>query len=1587
MAISSYIFSKPKFQNWAVDKISSRLSERLGTNISIDSVSLDIYRGVKIWDVAVLEENGDTLMIGSQLSSSLTNNLYSLINNKLYLNDIYLKDIFINVDTKSNAEYSNWQKLFKSSKNAVESGTPKDDPSTFFLQLNSIELENVRYRNKTSSLEQSISLEYGKILIDSLNLDSLFFHTKSVELRNPTLELITGNQEKTQSESKSENAEIKENLSKGLDKKIALIFPKVIIDKLNIIDGQVWTKNISSLTRKRELDLNNLRIDNLNLDVEKINFSGIQNLSFILNNLSGVLDEKIDLKNVSSSSFALSEKEIDIADFYLLTENSSIKSKNQIKFRSLEDFKTFEDKVLLDIQFEKSILNVEELSYLVPGMSSSGLINKNLGEYIYIDGQVKGRVNNFFTKDLTLRISDKVLFNGKVRIRNITEPVKSTFSIEVDRMQSSMSSLAQIIPNFRPPENFYKLGKIDFNGRFDGLIYNLVAYGNLKTDLGKVDLDMQLDLEDGKNKAKYSGEINLQKFDLARWSGNSEFEKLTLKAAVRNGSGLVFNTANADLEASVQDFSFRGYQYNDLILNGKLEKNQFDGKFTLKDPSADLDFDGNFLLIDNKIVGDFTTNINNLDLWKLNLSKDTISLSGDMDVSIEGSNIDDFIGQAFFKDLIINRSDKQSIFRELEIRSEPIANSGRDLIIDSESFHTGLYGQFNLASLGNDVQALVYNKYPDWAEYLGLKDAQIQNTQKFKVDIEIIDGDPLLNFFETQDLSIDNLVLNGNVDAINASIDLSSTADTISFNKFKVFGFNSLLNSKLNEFNFTTDTQDLLINDNVHHGVDLDATMKDDIITVAFDSGDLLDTIGRIKTLIKAFPQGEEIIVKMEEDDWNMLGTSWAFNPRNSIKLGKRKIDISDFALTDGKRRIELKSRNSEDLIFHLADVDISLINPLVDNPKFTFFGESFINFQILKIFDQPTIQGSFVIPELIFNDEAYGALNLLVENMSDNKTKIDLNLIRSEDDQMIVFDGFVNNNDQSIDGLLTADNFKLSFFEHLILEGISETEGHFDLNCQLKGTLQEPRLLGRAIMHKGAVRVDYLGNKIFFDQQEVRINEKVIDVTGSIIKDKLGNEAVLTGGLYHTYLTDAIMGLNISSDRFLLLDTDKKDNPSYYGTGIGNASVDFSGPFELAQINITATTGFGSNLSIPVQATVENYDESFIRFVESGTLLEVQNELEEDNSILEGVNIEMNLTITPEAMINIIFDEQLNDVIKGRGTSNLRINIERTGAFDIFGQYVVEEGDYLFTAMGLLAKPFQVQRGGTITWTGDPLNAALDFKAVYSGLRTGVDVFLAEYLTTGLEDIQKEANRKTDVSLLLDIGGSLYSPDINFDIAFPELQGELKSYADSKMRTLRSNPTDLNDQVAGLLIFGSFLPSDNPLNSITQNNLIQTGYNTLSEFATNQLSFLLSGLVEEALIDNGLISGLDFQIGFSKNNDYTVTNATVLPDEVEVIIKPRFKNDRWSADLGTNYVRQDDFLGNDNYAYYDFGLEYSLTQDGRLKLKFFSKNDIDFAEQVRENQFGAGIRYRKEFGTLAEFKDVLKKQIETDLNLKGNNN
>ena len=62
-------------------------------------------------------------------------------------------------------------------------------------------------------------------------------------------------------------------------------------------------------------------------------------------------------------------------------------------------------------------------------------------------------------------------------------------------------------------------------------------------------------------------------------------------------------------------------------------------------------------------------------------------------------------------------------------------------------------------------------------------------------------------------------------------------------------------------------------------------------------------------------------------------------------------------------------------------------------------------------------------------------------------------------------------------------------------------------------------------------------------------------------------------------------------------------------------------------------------------------------------------------------MDLNMNLEVTPDAEVQIIFDSKVGDVMKGHGSSeNLNVTLNKKGDFGISGDYVIEDGDYTFT-------------------------------------------------------------------------------------------------------------------------------------------------------------------------------------------------------------------------------------------------------------------------------------------------------------------
>ena len=142
----------------------------------------------------------------------------------------------------------------------------------------------------------------------------------------------------------------------------------------------------------------------------------------------------------------------------------------------------------------------------------------------------------------------------------------------------------------------------------------------------------------------------------------------------------------------------------------------------------------------------------------------------------------------------------------------------------------------------------------------------------------------------------------------------------------------------------------------------------------------------------------------------------------------------------------------------------------------------------------------------------------------------------------------------------------------------------------------------------------------------------------------------------------------------------------------------------------------------MPLSSKSDISSADFVVFEQPGVELDTTNYLLRKKMAFErrsrrsttssGSNMSINieLTATPTTEVQLVIDPTVGDIIRGRGNGTLNMRIEPSAnIFDMYGDYTITEGSYLFTLQNIINKRFVINSGSTIQWTGDPLDARLN--------------------------------------------------------------------------------------------------------------------------------------------------------------------------------------------------------------------------------------------------------------------------------------
>lgn len=1625
------------------------LSKAWDTTVSIDRVEIWHLTNFRFHNFFIQDHHQDTL-IHAQYAEAQQYNIFSLFKKEIDIGKVIVKDAVFKVQRRPEAEFFNIHFLIA----FFESGnTQGPRPKKFKLNFGGAELVNARVHLADTAIGTAALITCDTGYVHKHHLEGVDMIGKKVwadiahlSHANITVRLF-------------DKVPIPNVDSSFWEEPVDSTIPywdvgceKFLLNDVNfrLINERTGVQVDTSLP----LDFANINFQNINLDVDTFRLHQ-EVFTGQVRKLHGLNHGGFELKHLSGDAL-ISPTKIAVTNFDLQTNHSQLGHAITLKYSRYRDFYEFPDKVKILGTFDSTTqVTFRDIAAFAPIIRENTFIESNLDHAIALQGKFRGTVNNFRAKNVDIKVLNSHII-GNISMNDVTIPGAAFMDLKLKKVYTDYTDLKKIIPFVQLPPNLKTLGNMNFKGSYTGFFQDFVAYGQLSTQLGQINSDLQLNLRQGKSKAAYKGGFRLSNFDVGTFIGNKDAGRITLSSKVK-GTGLTLETLDAALQnAKVDSFTFKEYKYEDIAIDGRFKQKKFDGDIMSKDDNMDVFIRGIMDLNGSLPRVDILGNVKNIDFKKLNLSQEAIGLHLDtFDINVTGNTIDNFTGVLSIRGIKGHREAIHSELESINIKARNIPSDSTYALVDGDSvlkvqnirsinlksdiIDVNVYGQYNVVTLMHSIKNFIKVNHPNLYRELyrtstaiplveqeddrPLETAVLEAEQKGIDTIPHQDFNIVINIPKhTKNItqlinknfkSLERIFLTGEYDGSAGYMELDGEIGSVHIGDVKIDNIDISRGKAVGPtFDIKAAVQTLFIKDNPfipNINITLDA-IGDSVLFKA--NADAVGEFAKMLSINGKLEIKENLLIlKLDTSQLSILNEKWTINDQNHVKIGDKILDIENVVLSSSNKQVALSSiNNNKGAKVTVKNMNLGwlygLMKPL---PKIEidgiFSGEASMN----NVFTQEGIDADVLIDTLIINDDYWGSNSRLVAHADQLKSTFDGLFTHSSNfvDSLYLTAEFTPafaTKDKAKKNFLdihaTADGAKVKILEYFLKEQISETEGNAFAKARIFGNIEGKKtkmnIEGDGLVTGVKTKVNFLQTKYILSDGKIKMDNKgfhidpQIQLTGGkeyaeggvavVEESEPLDTAYIGGSLVHDHLKNFGLDIIAVLDNNLAMKTTIEDNSTFYGTVYASGTASFTGPFERLKLKLDATTEDNTEFNLPLGGPLEVSKTNYITFVDKKANKDSSNIKSIKDQILSGLDIEIIADIKPSAIARLIFDEKAGDIIEGRGQSDdMRIHYSPTGELKIFGTYVIEEGNYLFTYKNIINKPFEVEKGGTITWgdnDGDPYKAQLDLKAAYVK-NLGVSNLIKSY-TAGNSDLSNLANTPCQTRLLMGLKGELFSPQIDFNIDIKDVPPSLQNPVNLALRTIHSDNNQLNRQVFGIIALQQFLPLENAGNVNVVSSGISTGISTVSELFSQQLSLYINDLLEGVIKDVDFISSLEFDINFNiRDSDNQTIRSTT--SNVRVGSDVKFLNDRLRFYAGANMdiAGNEQFLqnsdnSNGNYIGGDFLLEYYITKDGKLKVKAYNRTESTILG--RSIRSGIGLSFRKEFNTIQELIDEAKK-------------
>lgn len=1213
---------------------------------------------------------------------------------------------------------------------------------------------------------------------------------------------------------------------------------------------------------------------------------------------------------------------------------------------------------------------------------------------VKLHADITGTGNSLKVKSIDVESDDQsIIIHGDGEVKHLDKTPLWTF--RAMPLRTSADGIQFLARNLRKykieiPAPVIRLGNIYFRGNASGEGKRIAANGRIETGAGNIVLAAKF------NNGHFEGFLKTPGFQLGHILDNKDLGMIIADITAKGYIPTPFRLDRLDVSAkgSVSRFDYHNYPYRNINVNGTFHNNTFNGTASIDDPNGKAKVEGTI----NRNKVNANINVNNFNPYMLKLTDAlgnmTFSLNAKADLA--GSDLNHLNGSLDVVDFSATGEGKNYAIKMLHAK---VRNNYRMRSADLESDFGELHinGVYDYKTIPASILSIAGYHLPSL-----FKAESKPQGNSFNISGRMVSAQLLKELFRIPMQVNGPVDINGKVNDMAHYIDLRVSAPEFVYSGNRVK--NMQLSIASSHDSGDTHTSSPVLNVSLSgsrisdNGTPLSIALKAsavndninlsgnwDITSHTHNHGTLNANAHLFRDAAKGLGINMDILPSEEVFDT----ISVTVLPSH-LTYQHNLLDIDHFEVSNGDQHVIVNGQTTgseqDSLLVDFRNINLKYVLDLVGFHSVEFTGNVTGKGYVKSFFKNPQAYADLDVNDFRFQGGEFGTLHARA-NYDNNEKKISFTSIADDGPNSSTdINGYVSIKDHYLDIPMICHGTKMQFLEGFAGTVMDNVKATGNGNVRIFGDLSRVNMEGDMVCN-GAIDIIQTKTTYNMHNSRIRMIPDHIIFDNDTIYDEDDNLGIVSGSLDHDNFKDFRYNIHVNAEHLMCLNRTEFNDNSFRGVIYADGTCDINGKNGETTINANLTPVGNSFMEYNAGYSGTPDDNSFIHWHDASANSRVastggKGSSEEEDStdksrhslsasntpstdstgrINQQVSIPMEKEIrldlpdipgdftmniivntTPDFTLRVLMDPTTGDHMDFHGNGVIRSTYFNKGAFQMFGNYNVEFGNYTMTIQNLVKKVFTFQPGSSVTFGGNPFDARLNLKAQYTV--NGVSL-------SDLQMGRSFTSSNIRVNCLMNIIGTPLKPAITFDIDLPTLSTD----AQQMVRSVMNSEEDMNQQVLYLLAVGRFYnPGNNNAeveSSASQNRTSLAMQSVLSGALSQQLSNIMSTVLHNT---NWNI-GANISTGEDGWSDA----------EYEGLLSGRMLNNRLFFQGQFGY--RDKVTTNNSSFIGDFDLRYLLTPNGNIAVRVYNQtNDRYFTRNSLTTQ-GLGFVFKKDFSSLSD--------------------